>query len=73
LLAGSFVYVPRRETHVFGNAGADEARVLAIATPGAVQSVEDVFEVMDAPNGPDLAGLTALYARHASEIAGPLS
>src|SRR3954452_9205246 len=67
--AGSFVFVPRGEVHGFGNPGPLEAKILVIASPGAVEFVEGVYQVLDAPGGPDFAAMAALYARHNSHIA----
>src|SRR4051812_25433628 len=45
--AGSFVLVARGAAHGFANPGPGTAKVLIVATPGALQLVEGIYELMD--------------------------
>src|SRR4051812_28345555 len=71
--AGSFVFIPRGVTHAFTNPHAHPAKLLIIATPGALDLVEGVYELLGGPDSlgvhhPDMHKMAALYARHHSEI-----
>lgn len=67
-LAGSFVFVPRGAAHGFANPGASTAKVLIVATPGALQLVEEIYQLMDEHESFDIDQMMALYARHHSQI-----
>jgi uncharacterized cupin superfamily protein len=66
--AGSFVFVPRGAAHGFANPGASPAKVLIVATPGALQLVEEIYQLMDEHESFDIDQMMALYARHHSQI-----
>lgn len=69
--AASFVFVPRGAPHGFANPGSRTAKVLIVATPGALQLVEGIYELMDEHGSFDIEQMLALYARHDSEILAP--
>ena len=76
--AGSFVFIPRGCSHGFANPSADPARILPVATPGAIRLVEELFGLERAGQSGVQAGLdhaavdpaaaAALYARYDSEL-----
>ena len=68
--AGSFVFVPRGAAHGFDNPAGEPARILVITSPGAIQLVEAIYDVMSHEGPPDLEAMAALYASHQSEILG---
>ena len=69
---GSFVHVPRGVGHGFANPGPEPAAVLITATPGALQLVEGIYELLGDDEVPsDMDAMLALYARHHSEILLP--
>jgi len=67
---GSFVFVPRGEAHGFDNPAGEPARILVITSPGAIQLVEGIYELLDRGGPPDFEAMAALYASHQSEILG---
>lgn len=66
--AGSFVYVPRGLVHGFANPGGETARILVIATPGAIGLVEEIYALPGGLAAPDPVAMRELCARHDSEI-----
>jgi glyoxylate utilization-related uncharacterized protein len=68
---GSVVHVPRGVAHGFANPGPEAATVLITATPGALQLVEGIYELMGEDGSFDPEAMLALYARHHSEILAP--
>jgi quercetin dioxygenase-like cupin family protein len=76
--AGSFVFIPRGCSHGFANQSADPARILPVATPGAIRLVEELFQLELAGQAGGQAGLdhaavdpaavAALYAQYDSEL-----
>ena len=63
---GEAVFIPRGSVHRFANAGAADARALAIVTPGILgpEYFREVAGVLDAGGPPDLAALAAVMRRH---------
>lgn len=66
--AGSTVFVPRGAAHGFGNPGAEPARLLVVATPGALRLVEDLLTLPGGMAGADPAAVREVYAAHESRI-----
>jgi quercetin dioxygenase-like cupin family protein len=66
--AGSAVLVPRGAAHGFGNPAAEPARVLVVATPGALRLVEDLLTLPGGMAGADPAAVQQVYAAHDSRI-----
>jgi mannose-6-phosphate isomerase-like protein (cupin superfamily) len=64
---GTFVFVPRGQAHRFANPGPSQARVLVIGSPRVQSLVEEVAPLVNA-RPPDLAAVTAAFARHNSEL-----
>jgi mannose-6-phosphate isomerase-like protein (cupin superfamily) len=69
--AGSFVFVPRGAAHGFANPVPAPAKILVIASPGAIRLVESIYQLMEQGGPPDLNAMAALYADHQSEILAP--
>jgi quercetin dioxygenase-like cupin family protein len=65
---GEALFIPRGAVHHFDNAGAADARALAIVTPGVLgpDYFREVAAVLDASAGgpPDLAAIGAVMRRH---------
>ena len=66
--AGSFVFIPRDVAHGFDNLSDAAAKILVITSPGAIRLVEDVYDLLGRDGPPNLEAMTAVYARHRSEI-----
>jgi quercetin dioxygenase-like cupin family protein len=66
--AGEALFIPRGVVHQFDNAGAVDARALAIVTPGILgpDYFREVAAVIDAAAGgpPDFAAVGAVMKRH---------
>lgn len=69
--AGSFVFVPRGTGHGFANPVPAPARILVIASPGAIRLVEGFHQLMEQDDPPDPEAVAALYSDHRSEIWPP--
>ncbi|HEX2288732.1 MAG TPA: cupin domain-containing protein [Pseudonocardiaceae bacterium] len=67
---GSFVFVPRGVAHGFANPAGEPARILVITSPGAIQLVEAIYDLLSRGGPPDFEAMAALYASHRSEILG---
>jgi quercetin dioxygenase-like cupin family protein len=65
---GSFVFIPRDVAHGFNNLSDAPAKILVITSPGAIRLVEDVYDLLGREGPPDFEAMTAVYARHRSEI-----
>lgn len=66
--AGSAVFAPRGAVHGFGNPSGEPARVLVVASPGALTLVEDLLALPGGMADADPAAVLALYAAHDSRI-----
>jgi quercetin dioxygenase-like cupin family protein len=66
--AGEVIHIPRGAVHRFENAGGDDARALAIVTPGILgpDYFREIAAVIDDAAGgpPDLAAVGAVMRRH---------
>ncbi|MBC8091831.1 MAG: cupin domain-containing protein [Pseudonocardia sp.] len=65
---GSAVFVPRGAAHGFGNTSAEPARVLVVATPGALRLVEELLTLPGGMVSPDPGAVLGVYAAHDSRI-----
>jgi mannose-6-phosphate isomerase-like protein (cupin superfamily) len=63
--AGAVVFAPRGAPHGFAKSGPRPARMLVIATPGAVELVEALGKLA-AGGPPDPRAVRALFAQHDS-------
>lgn len=65
---GEVVFIPRGAVHAFANRGAEDARFLAIVTPGVLgpDYFKEIRAVLDAAAGapPDRAALGEVMRRH---------
>ena len=72
---GQVVFIPRGAVHAFENRSADDARFLAVATPGVLgpDYFEQIAEVLSAAGGgpPDLAAIGEVMRRHGLTPARP--
>ncbi len=70
--AGSFVFVPRGTVHGFANPATAPATVLVVTSPRAIECVERTYDFFDEQGQPtDVEAILALWARYATELAGP--
>jgi quercetin dioxygenase-like cupin family protein len=74
---GDVVCIPRGETHGFANRGTNDARFLAIATPGVFGPAyfQDLADVVAASAGapPDPTAIAAVMRRHGLTPAPPIT
>jgi mannose-6-phosphate isomerase-like protein (cupin superfamily) len=63
-----FVLVPRGETHTFGNAGEDEARLLVLHAPAMDAYFAQLHDLWNRPDAPSAGEERALMARFGMEV-----
>jgi quercetin dioxygenase-like cupin family protein len=66
-LAGATVFAPRGSVHGFRNVTAEAARMLVIATPGALELVEGLGRIVSG-GVPDPAAISEAFASHRSRV-----